>query len=283
MQSLFHRKKMIPFENLVITADDFGVSPGVNQAVINAYTKGGLTNASLMVTAIYFAEAIKLSRESAPGLKLGLHINLTGGKSVLPIKRIPHLVDIDGNFKYGPVGLLLQTIFNPHILNEIESEIEAQIQKLQLHNVQIEHIDGHHHMQMIPKIFPIVKRLADKHGIKRLRVVNESLVDTICKTRRINFLFNGGIARYLLLKTMYFFNNYKTTTYFFSILNSCRITPELVKNLNIPNGFKNIEIMLHPGNPDLDKNIDDLLGEKPHLTSVYREVELNTALQFKRS
>lgn len=274
---------MIPFENLIITADDFGISQGVNQAVIKAYTQGGLTNASIMVNALCFEEAIKLSFERAPGLKLGLHINLTAGKPVLPLKQVAHLVDGNGCFKYGPIGLLVQTILNPHILAEIEREIEAQIQKLQLQDIQVEHIDGHHHVQMIPRIFSIVTKLAEKYGVQRVRIVNESLADTICKTQKIHFLFNGGIARYMLLKTMCIFNNYKTKTYFFSILNSCRITPELVKNLNIPSGFKNIEIMLHPGNPDIDKNADVLLGERLHLVSNCREVELDVALKFKKN
>jgi predicted glycoside hydrolase/deacetylase ChbG (UPF0249 family) len=269
----------IPSEKLIVTSDDFGISLGVNHAVIEAYLNGALTNASLLVSAKYFEAAIKLAKEKAPGLKLGLHINLTTGKPILPATYVPKLVDKEGKFKYGPVGLLFQTIIKPSILNEIACEIEAQIDKLKTSGVQICHLDGHHHVQMIPGIFPIILKLAEKYHIKRVRVVNESLLHTICKTHDLRFLINGGIARYALLKTLYIFNNYKTKTYFFSILNSCQITPELVKNISIPNGYDEIEIMLHPGNAEMDR---DANIERPHLTSKYREIELQTAFALKR-
>lgn len=270
--------------DVIITADDFGISPGVNQAVIRAHTEGGLTNASLMANAKYFTEALELAKSKAPELKLGLHINLTGGKALLPIKYVPHLVDRMGNFKYGPVGLLVQTILNPHILSEVEREIKAQIQQLQKEGVRISHFDGHHHVQMIPRIFSIVKRMAETYSVPHIRIVNESIFNTISQTYNWDFLSNGGIARFLLLKTLCIFNRYKTKTYFFSILHSCRITPELVKNLKVPSRFENIEIMLHPGNPEIDKNADiGNINEKSHLASHFRTVELDVALFFGNS
>jgi hypothetical protein len=275
---------MIPSEKLIITADDFGISPGVNQAVIESHLKGGLTNASLMVNGKYFSEALSLAREQAPGLKLGLHINLTGGKSVLPLKYVPHLVDSKGNFKYGPVAILLQTIINPHILVQIEREIEAQIKKLKENGIEISHFDGHHHVQMIPGVFTIVKKLADKYNVARIRVVNESIIHTISQTYNWDFLTNGGIARFALLKTLGIVNRYKTRTYFFSILHSCGINPDLIKDLTVPRGFDDIEIMLHPGNPEIDRNADiGITNEKLHLISQCRNVEFEVALMFGKN
>jgi len=274
---------MIPSEKLIITADDFGISPGVNGAVIEAHLKGALTNASLMVNGKYFEEAISLAKSQAPDLKLGLHINLTGGNAILPLKYVPHLVDSNGKFKYGHVGLLVQTILNPHILVQLEREIEAQINKLQEHDVKISHFDGHHHIHMIPSLFKIVKKLAEKYNVPQIRVVNESILNTISHTYNWDFLTNGGIARFALLKTLCILNRYKTKTYFFSILHSCGITPELLKNINIPRGFDNIEIMLHPGNPVIDRNADiGIINEKLHLISPCRNVEREVALMFRK-
>lgn len=273
----------IPAGKLIVTADDFGISPGVNHAVVKAHNEGALTNASLLVSCKYFADAVQLAREKAPQLKLGLHINLTGGRPVLPAAQVPNLVNSEGKFSCGPVGLLVKTILKPTILKEIAAEIEAQINKLQEAGIVIAHFDGHHHVQMIPGIFPIVLKLAEKYGVKYVRVVNESLWRTLLQTRKCGFLFNGGIARYALLKIMCIFNNYKTRTYFFSILNSCQVTPEMVRNFLIPNGYDEVEIMLHPGVPELDKNADiGAMDEWPHLTSKYREIELQTALELKR-
>jgi predicted glycoside hydrolase/deacetylase ChbG (UPF0249 family) len=272
----------IPGHKLIVTADDFGISPGVNQAIIDSHIHGALTNASLLVSGKYFTDAVNLAKEKAPQLKLGLHINLTSGKPVLPAAQLPNLVDKAGNFKYGPVALLVMTIIKPAILNEIKYEIESQINKLTESGVKISHMDGHHHVQMIPGIFPLVLKLAEKYEISRVRVVNESLLHSIYKTKHLSFLINGGIARYALLKAMCIFNNYKTGTYFFSILNSCRITSNLIKNIAIPDGYDAIEIMLHPGNEKIDQEADTgEIGEKLHLTSKYRSAELQTALDLK--
>lgn len=269
-------------KNLIVTADDFGISPGVNEAIIKAHVDGALTNASLLANSSHLEAAIRLANDTTPGLKLGLHINLTGGKPLLPPSDVPNLVDKKGKFKHGPIGLLLQTIVKPSIINEIRNEIEAQIKKLKNLGVNIEHIDGHHHIQMIPKIFPIIEKFSNIYIIPRIRIVNEDLWHTITQTANIKFFINGGILRYALLKTFCYLNKHKTNTYFFSILNSCNITPELFKNIQIPKGFDNIEIMLHPGNPEIDTNSDiGDFDEVVHLTSPCREKELQTALFLK--
>ena len=273
----------IPRDKLIVCADDFGISPGVNQAIIEAHTKGVLTHASLLANGAYLEDAVKLSSEMAPSLKLGLHINLTGGKPVLPSKKIPGLVNEDGDFKYGSVTLLFKVILKPFLLLEIREEIEAQINKLQKMGVHIFHMDGHHHVQMIPGIFKIVEKFADKYKIPRIRVVNEDLNTTILQTGSISFLKGGGLAKYALLSTLCSLNKYKTRTYFFSIVNSCRIPPELIKNISIPKGFDSMEIMLHPGNPGIDKDFDTgNIDEYEHLTSEFRTLELQTALELKK-
>ena len=57
---------------LIVNADDFGLSPSVNEAVVRAHRDGILTSASLMVNAPGFAEAVELARAN-PRLGVGLH------------------------------------------------------------------------------------------------------------------------------------------------------------------------------------------------------------------
>ena len=73
---------------LIVNADDFGKSHSVNQAVIEAHTRGILTTASLMVNEPGFAEAIALARQH-PRLGVGLHLTLSHGHSALPAAEIP--------------------------------------------------------------------------------------------------------------------------------------------------------------------------------------------------
>ena len=82
---------------LIITADDFGLGPGVNRAVADAHRAGVLTAASLMVVGPAFHEATELAR-SMPQLDIGLHFVLAGARPVSPASKVLSLVDGDGVF-----------------------------------------------------------------------------------------------------------------------------------------------------------------------------------------
>ena len=65
---------------LIVNADDFGASRGINRGIIDAQRHGILTSTSLLVDAPLSEEAAKLSRV-APDLSVGLHVRLTNGGS----------------------------------------------------------------------------------------------------------------------------------------------------------------------------------------------------------
>ena len=97
----------------IINADDFGISPGVNQAIITAYQKGVLNSTSMMMNVAYTDEAIALYKQN-PGLAVGVHLNLTNQLNQRPIaepKDIPLLVDKNGNLKHGFVSLMILSFF----------------------------------------------------------------------------------------------------------------------------------------------------------------------------
>ena len=96
---------------LIVTADDFGMSRNTNEAIIRAFREGILTSASLMVGGAAFEHAVELAKAN-PGLSVGLHIVLVQGKSVLPHKRIPHLVDAENNFANNPTLTGLRYYFS---------------------------------------------------------------------------------------------------------------------------------------------------------------------------
>jgi predicted glycoside hydrolase/deacetylase ChbG (UPF0249 family) len=60
---------------LIVTADDFGLSPGINRGVARAHERGIVTSASLMVRHEAAAAATQYAREH-PDLSLGLHVDL---------------------------------------------------------------------------------------------------------------------------------------------------------------------------------------------------------------
>src|SRR4051794_38240578 len=114
---------------LIVNADDFGLSSGVNTAVIQAWQKGILTSASLMPGGQAFDEAVDLARKN-PGLQIGLHLTLVQGRAVLPPARIPGLVDGNGSFTNNPIAAGMRYFFLRDLRPQLEREIEAQILRL---------------------------------------------------------------------------------------------------------------------------------------------------------
>ena len=259
--------------NVRINADDFGVSPGVNQAIQDMFREKKLHSASLVCGCGYLEEAIKIAKEN-PKLKLGLHFNITTGTAVFKHTQPSILVDSEGRFKNGFLKLLLLSIFKRKLLlEEVKKELEAQIALIKKADLRISHIDSHRHVHVIPAIFVLVKDLAKKNQIKHVRVINERLGITWSIKHAKTFLVDGGIIKWGILRFLGVFNDDKlfSETYFFSILYTCSISNDLIKKIKAPSGFKHLEVMIHPGNPDIDADL--VLEEKRHLLSKDRYTE----------
>lgn len=161
-------------KELIINADDFGLSTGANRAVIRAWREGILTSASLMVGGRAFEEAVTLAGEN-PGLQIGLHLTLVQGRAVLPQAEIPGLVDGEGNFSTDPVGAGMRYFFSASLRRELAREIEAQILRFLQTGLPLSHIDGHLNIHMHPTVFDILTELMPKHGISSFRLTRENL------------------------------------------------------------------------------------------------------------
>lgn len=262
---------VIKMTKIIINADDFGLSKEINEAVVSMYKAGNLTSASIMVMADYVDDAIE-KLPGNDGLKVGLHFNITVGHSVLSHASIPLLVNEDGIFKNGFLKLLLLSIFKrKQFLEEVETELKAQISLLKHYGVDIEHIDSHRHIHYIFGVFKIVKDVASKEKISRVRIINESLIHTL---RLGHFPAISGVIKWFVLRLLGFLSgarNTKDAPYFFSILHSCRVRNVLFQNFKLPERFDSIEIMLHPAiKSATDANF---VYEKNHLTSKFRQLE----------
>ena len=259
---------------IIINADDFGISKGVNEAIILMHSEGNLQSASIIINAKYTVEAVQMALKN-PNLKVGLHFNLTTGKSVLHQLSIPLLVNKNGIFKNGFLKLLLISVIKRRqFLHEVEAELKAQIAFLKHYQISPSHIDGHRHIHYILGIFNVVKKIATTENIPRIRIINENLFSTL-KLGKIPPI--SGLIKWFVLSFLGLINGVKKYSkdnkvpYFFSIIHSCKITNDLVKNLKIKN-FQSIEIMLHPSIKKFDAN-EELEYEKGHLNSDFRTLE----------
>lgn len=264
----------------IFNADDFGISKGVNAAIVKAHREGILNSASLMINQKYAAEAVKLAKEM-PELEMGLHVNLTNEYPAASAQEIPLLVDGQGKLKNGFVNLLLLSFFKPRQLRlQVEIEMRAQIAKYQTTGLPLQHLDSHRHVHMIPQIFKTMRKLQKEFEVPRIRVMNENIFNTLRYNHNKSWLFDGALIKYVLLRFLCWWNGYKNDVYFYTLMYTCKIAKEQFSGVKIPQGYKAVEIMIHPGMPEIDKQYPEDVWDE-NILSPYRTVELETLLDKK--
>ncbi len=262
---------------LIVNADDLGMSPGANSAIFRCFDAGRISHASMMGNGDYFDEAEAGLKKRGIG-KIGVHLNLTYGKA---LTASPSLQDRNGLLNNGFVSLFLKTVADRKISADIERELEAQIVKVKNSGFEITHLDSHRHVHMIPAVYSIVVGLARKYGIPRIRHINEKLTDSLKIGGITGFFRNGGLVKFLLLKTLSAYNGQRDETdktlKFYSILFTGAVTEEAIEKIR--GSMENYEIMVHPGVPEMDFPIEfHDKNEKAYRTSPQRAGELEALL-----
>ena len=154
---------------LILNADDFGLTSGVNRAVIELHRAGALTSATLMARAAATEEAIELAC-TTPTLGVGCHVVLVDGEPVLSPQRISTLVKPHSGRFHPTPGAFLGALFMGRIRSsEIEAETAAQIALLQSKGVKLTHIDSHKHTHIFPAVLRPMLRAAKAAGIHAVR------------------------------------------------------------------------------------------------------------------
>ena len=146
-------------KQLIVNADDFGLTAGVNRGILQAFQDGIVTSASLLVTGSAFEEAVNLAREN-PELDIGLHLTLVEEQAVLGREGLPTLVDETGRFPRTSSEFFRRAVLGRINWTEVEREIAAQIARFHKTGLQLSHLDSHQHLHMFPPVFQIVRRLA---------------------------------------------------------------------------------------------------------------------------
>ncbi len=154
---------------LIVNADDFGLTSGVNRAILELHASGVLTSTSLMARAAAVDEAIQIAR-STPSLGVGCHIVLVDGDPALPPHQIPTLIEPrTGRFPDSLTVFLLRLFTGRIRTAEIETEVTAQIALLQRGGLRLTHVDTHKHTHMFPSVLRPVLRAARVCGIRAIR------------------------------------------------------------------------------------------------------------------
>lgn len=243
-------------KQLIITADDFGLSSGVNRAVEQGWKNGLLTCASIMPGGAAFSEALKIARRN-PGLQIGLHLTLLQGRAVLPPVEIPSLVDAAGNFSDNPVAAGCRYFFDRGLYVQLKREIEAQIKRVLDAGIPLSHIDGHLNIHLHPTVFRILAEFMPLYGITSFRLAQERLGENLRfdPARRFGKVIEALVFRRLTENVRPELDRLEIqyATEVKGVLNSGRMTEKYILDVidTLQEGVT--EIYFHPGSmPDAE-------------------------------
>ena len=260
---------------LIVNADDFGLSPGINAGIIEGFEKGVLTSASIMVNAPAFEQAVQLAL-MYDGLGIGVHLNVLRGKAVLPPAEIPSLVDPAGRFMRSPIALCRDVLRRRVDLDHLSSEFSAQIQRTFEAGLRPTHVNSEKHVHMYPPIFARVVKLAEKYGIRAVRWTGQypgarslirwnrrahkDILVSLCATLCRKYLDGSAVI---------------SNDYFYGLIETGSLTTEVFKGI-LPRLKEGVtEVMCHPGYVGQDlQEAFQTMGTSSLVTS--RELELQT-------
>ena len=154
---------------LIINADDFGLTKGVNRAIAELHQAKALTSATLMASGAAFDDAVAIAHAN-PALGVGCHIVLTDGIPVSPPQSIPTLLGDDGKTFRSSLVDFIQALLRGTIReDDIEREAVAQVQKLQRAGIDVSHLDTHKHTHLFPAVIRPLLRVAKLCSIGAIR------------------------------------------------------------------------------------------------------------------
>jgi chitin disaccharide deacetylase len=173
--------------NLIVNADDFGYSKGVNHGIVDSYKYGIVNSTTMMMNMPGTEHAIQLAKEN-PSLQVGVHLVLTCGRPLL--KDVPSLVDDNGYFKK------LSTLNGDETVNldDLEREWTAQLERFLKSGLMPTHFDSHHHTHGIKDFYPVVKKLAHKFELSVRKSVLDEFVGIRSYTEEFVHDFYGETA-----------------------------------------------------------------------------------------
>ncbi len=156
---------------LIVNADDFGFTAGVNRAIAEAHARGIVTSSTLMARGPAFDDAVRLAKQ-LPRLSVGCHVVLIDGEPVLDAAHLPTITS--GNsapprFRDGLLSFAARALAGRLDPGEIEAETSAQIRKIQSAGITVSHVDSHKHTHLFPAVLRPMLRAARACNVRAIR------------------------------------------------------------------------------------------------------------------
>ncbi|MCI5837255.1 MAG: ChbG/HpnK family deacetylase [Veillonellaceae bacterium] len=233
---------------LIVNADDFGLAPEINAAVVRAHQNGILTGASLMTAGEAFDEAVAAAEE-LPQLGIGIHTTLVGGlRPTAPAEEVPSLLTPEGRLYESYNDFLRADLAGKIDYSEVATELAAQFEKIVATGLHITHADGHQHLHIWPRVLPIVVTLCQKHHIGAIRIPQENWRYGKLLANPGRFGGKAGLA-VLAARARRYVRRFglQTTDAFWGMMDGGKLTERRLLAIirELGDGFH--EIMCHPG------------------------------------
>jgi len=268
-------------KHLILNADDFGMTLGVNQGIIRAHRDGILTSATLMANGLAYDDAV-VQAKTVPELGVGCHLVLIGGKAVAPLKQVKSLADADGNLPQSLPSFVARLSAGLIRTGAIEHEFRAQIEKIRSSGIVVTHLDTHKHTHAHPKVMEALARVAKQLGITRIRKPMENLRDSWRTTRSARADGTGHTAELVAaaaaravtpwFKAISRKYGLRSPDHFLGLAMTGSLGPAPLRRMieTLPDG--STEIMLHPAVRD------DALAQSGSRLQMQRELELQALI-----
>ncbi|WP_158787689.1 ChbG/HpnK family deacetylase [Granulicella sp. L46] len=154
---------------LILNADDFGLTLGINRAIAELHSAGALTSATLMANGPAFDDAIRIAH-AQPTLGIGCHIVLTDGIPLSPPETIPTLLGHDRrSFRASLTDFFAAVLIGKVSAADIAREALAQITRIQQQGISLTHVDTHKHTHILPRVARPLLDVAERAGIPAIR------------------------------------------------------------------------------------------------------------------
>jgi len=264
--------------DLILNADDFGLTLGVNEAIIRAHREGILTSTTLMANAQAFDDAVERVRAN-PLLGVGVHLVLIGGRPVARPEEVASLVDDKGELPRSLPAFVAKVTSGLIRQEHIENELRAQIEKVRLAGIEPSHVDSHKHTHAHPRVMECVARVAQACGIKRIRKPFENQRDSWNSTRdqrrkTASQLIIAAAAKISSPSFERICHRYglRSPDRFLGVAATGGVSRTVLRGLVDTVSDGTTEIMLHPGTCDAD------LAQTGSRLQLQRETELQALL-----
>jgi len=153
---------------LIINADDFGLTRGINLAISECAEVGVLQSATLMPNGEAFDDAVKTAK-GREGFETGIHFALSDLKPLLPADKLQGLVGPDGFLPSSPGELLKKIAGRKKLRDAIRKELFSQAEKVFDCGISVTHFDSHKHIHIIPVVLDIIIEIAERFSVKAMR------------------------------------------------------------------------------------------------------------------